>query len=808
MLRLPLLLSTVTALTHAAAPVGMCQNFLPPPFCFTTKGCNGWSYTREESAKCPLPACDVNNRTTDEAVLAGFDTLRSETVQSVFGGANLTSRIRLYDRRDMSLIRKFVQKYPADSETKFTIDIEPAFFRRGDGETFESTILAKSVETDFRTWLQENQDVAVYVDKFLVGNEPMTAGAGEIRYEDFAKTVAAIDKELKAPAASKWSHVRLGVGFSMESIMGGNWLKKNESNPFGGADEAYFVEPANKTKSFREWDFGPYRVEQTHLCSTDAAESDRQGRVAIQQGLSKFINGVDSFIVDPAKYRAFHEEHKEDPQTKGWPLCGAKSCRSDAGSAGDCSATDNTMFELLQVLDKIDGFVGIQSYADWQRYQDAGAPVVVDQKALGNGLRYDVLQARAALKALGFDKLADPALGKVMITETGWPTSAPSQGAQQQHNYFKTIIDAAAGKAGDGEKDPLSNVPMFLFMTFDDCNKPGVEAERHFGLLSGSGKFKDGSAGTETVCTTPPPGPLPEPQAKGNCNKNVGAIKDPDTKKVEQITCEEAFHRTWLQYSKIAPLKGLPDSGKLFLFTRALTANWVASRTASLLPTDGEPLTCECYNMCRPLVSAVQSQNSFASKIANVCASRGFWSEKDKRTITCMEGAVGQLVWNGVGSAENACVAIAKAVPQSCYACGEQEPALPKKPDGSAYSCNDTEWGFYDNVTRSWLHDSCPLEFNKSLFTRKFAPAPLPNPELNAFAEAAMWKNPDPAHSGVTDEYPCIEYNDAICPQYAKPWGALFWRRDYPAECRKAQYWNNDVNGILGIFCWGLYIWF
>ena len=348
MLRLPLLLSTTTALAHAAT-VGVCQNFLPPMVCHTTPTCSGWCYTDEECKKCGVPACDVKNRPSDEVVLAGFDTLHSEPVKSVFGDANLTSRIRLYDRRDTSLIRKFVQKYPADSETKFTIDIEPAFFRRGDGETFESTILAKSVETDFRTWLQENQDVAVYVDKFLVGNEPMTAGAGEIRYEDFAKTVAAIDKELKAPAASKWSHVRLGVGFSMESIMGGNWLKKNESNPFGGADEAYFVEPANKTKSFREWDFGPYRVEQTHLCSTDAAESDRQGRVAIQQGLSKFINGVDSFIVDPAKYRAFHEEHKEDPQTKGWPLCGAKSCQSNPPSAGDCSATDNTMFELLKV---------------------------------------------------------------------------------------------------------------------------------------------------------------------------------------------------------------------------------------------------------------------------------------------------------------------------------------------------------------------------------------------------------------------------------------------------------------------------
>ena len=324
---------------------------------------------------------------------------------------------------------------------------------------------------------------------------------------------------------------------------------------------------------------------------------------------------------------------------------------------------------MLQVLDEIDGFVGIQSYADWQQAKEAtkpGALVVVDQKTLGNGLRYDVLQARAALKALGFDKLADPALGKVMITETGWPTSAPSQGAQQQHSYFNTIIKAAAGRAGEGERDPLFNVPLFLFMTFDDCLKPGLEEEQHFGLLSMSGKFKDGSAGTETVCAPPVPRPT------GDCNKNSGAIKDPATNKVEQITCEEAFHRSWLQNSTVAPLKDLKDPGQQAFMAQNLAANWVASRTASLLLAD-KPLTCECYDMCfTPITGAtsVASANPFDVKVTNLCASRGFWSEPNKRIITCIEGAAGKLLFEGAGSEEKACSAIAQAVPQVCYECG------------------------------------------------------------------------------------------------------------------------------------------
>lgn len=363
-------------------------------------------------------------------------------------------------------------------------------------------------------------------------------------------------------------------------------MKITPDNPFAGADEAYFVEPAEKNLSFREYDFGPYRGAQTVLCTTNPpVESNREGRVAIDQDLSKFVGGQDSFFVDPVKYvAAFHRAHDV------WPLCAAKSCVgeklsvqsasdvdaldsedysvvdglqalslsedpwTEVGGPTDCSPTDRTMFDLLKVLEEIDGFVGIQSYADWQQYsQKVNNKQFFDMSKLGNGLRYDVLQARAALRDLGFHTLADPNNGKVMITETGWPTSLPSEGAKQQQMYLQKIIDAASG--GQGRDDPLYNVPLFVFMAFDDCNKPGAEEEKHFGLLSMQGLFKDGSQSTETVCPAPeifPEGGLP-------CNKNEGWVvtsTDPsEGGRVERITCQEAHHRSWVENVNLSPLK-------------------------------------------------------------------------------------------------------------------------------------------------------------------------------------------------------------------------------------------------------------
>ena len=138
---------------------------------------------------------------------------------------------------------------------------------------------------------------------------------------------------------------------------------------------------------------------------------------------------------------------------------------------------------------------------------------------------------------------------------------------------------------------------------------------------------------------------------------------------------------------------------------------------------------------------------------------------------------------------------------------GDGADFAPKKPDGSEFGCNKTAWGFWDSGSNIWATVSCAAQFNQTLFTKKFDSVPLPNPELNALAEAAMTKNPDPKTSGITEPYPCAEYNDAICPQYAKVYHGWFGNvTDYPAQCRTAQYWNPDLKRILGIICYGDYM--
>ena len=130
----------------------------------------------------------------------------------------------------------------------------------------------------------------------------------------------------------------------------------------------------------------------------------------------------------------------------------------------------------------------------------------------------------------------------------------------------------------------------------------------------------------------------------------------------------------------------------------------------------------------------------------------------------------------------------------------------PKKPNNSEFVCNKTAWGFFDAGSKIWATVSCAAIFNTTLFTKKFDSVPLPNPELNALATVAMTKNPGPT-SGLKTEFPCIEYNDAICPKFTKKYVDWLGRvTDYPAQCRTAQYWNYDNNSILGMSF--LYIFF
>ena len=158
---LPLLLSLATA-THAL--VGVCQNFLPPPSCFEKPACGGWCYTPQHCAECGIPGCDVKNRPSDEFILSGFHTLGTSALGAQ---SDILNNIRLYARQDTTLLRKFSEQFSPEvvAATKFTIDIEPALFRRGDSDSWETTVLTR-IQSDLRNWLGENQDVAQYVVGF------------------------------------------------------------------------------------------------------------------------------------------------------------------------------------------------------------------------------------------------------------------------------------------------------------------------------------------------------------------------------------------------------------------------------------------------------------------------------------------------------------------------------------------------------------------------------------------------------------------------------------------------------------------
>lgn len=94
-------------------------------------------------------------------------------------------------------------------------------------------------------------------------------------------------------------------------------------------------------------------------------------------------------------------------------------------------------------------------------------------------------------------------------------------------------------------------------------------------------------------------------------------------------------------------LKPLQDIGQKAFMAQNLAAHWVAVRTANL-PGDLPPLVCGCYDMCVESITTPAAQASAPGlpnpfKVANLCASRSFYSGDAGRSISCLEGAVGQL---------------------------------------------------------------------------------------------------------------------------------------------------------------------